>query len=269
MTEIKTIKSSNPRPIAHYSEATVADGLVFAAGQLASDFKTGVPPEAKKHPNFPYYGSDIKLQTRFIMENLARTLAAAGSSLDEVLKAQVFMTDLHDFAAYDEVWREYFKVPPPRTTVGMHELLIKDTLIEIDLIGYVPGTLPKHAVITSDNPKPLANYSEATRIGDLVFAAGQLASDFKNGVAPESQTPRELSILWFRHPAADRIHSAAPEEHVRERRQFARSRCKGASVTYGPQRFRRLRSGLEEILQGAAAAHNGWHHWPFNQRHAD
>jgi enamine deaminase RidA (YjgF/YER057c/UK114 family) len=186
MADIKTIKSDNPRPIAHYSEATVVDGLVFAAGQLASDFKTGVPPEARKHPNFPYYGSDIKLQTRFIMENLARTLAAAGSSLDAVVKAQVFMTDLHDFAAYDEVWREYFKVPPPRTTVGMHELLIKDTLIEIDLIGYVTGA-QAHTVVTSDNPKPLANYSEASRIGDLVFAAGQLASDFKNGVAPEAK----------------------------------------------------------------------------------
>ena len=113
MTDVKTIASDNPRPLAHYSEATVADGLVFAAGQLASDFKTGVPPEARKHPNFPYYGSDIKLQSHFILKNLARTFAAAGSSLDSVVKAQVFLTDLKDFAEFDEVWREYFKVPPP------------------------------------------------------------------------------------------------------------------------------------------------------------
>jgi reactive intermediate/imine deaminase len=187
MTDVKTITSDNPRPLAHYSEATLADGLVFAAGQLASDFKTGVPPEARKHANFPFYGSDINLQSHFILKNLARTFAAAGSSLDSVVKAQVFLTDLNDFAEFDEVWREYFKVPPPRTTVGTSGLLVKDTLIEIDLIGYVPGADRKHAVVTSDNPKPLANYSEAIRVGDLVFAAGQLASDFKTGVPAEAR----------------------------------------------------------------------------------
>jgi len=108
---------------------------VFAAGQLASDFKTGLAPEARRDPAFPYYGSDIKLQTRFIMESLKRTFAAAGSSLDKIVKAQVFLTDLKHFAGFDEVWRQYFAVPPPRTTVGTSGLLVKDTLIEIDLIG--------------------------------------------------------------------------------------------------------------------------------------
>jgi len=187
MIEIKTVTSDNPRPLANYSEATRADGMVFAAGQLASDFKTGVPPEARKHPSFPYYGSDIKLQSRFVLQNLAKTFAAAGSSLDQVVKAQVFLTDLNDFAAFDEVWREFFKVPPPRTTVGTTGLLIKDTLIEIDLIGYAPSAALRHDVVTSANPKPLANYSEAIRVGDLVFAAGQLASDFKTGIAPEAR----------------------------------------------------------------------------------
>jgi reactive intermediate/imine deaminase len=166
MTDVKTITSDNPRPLAHYSEATLANGIVFAAGQLASDFKTGVPNEARKHPSFPFYGSDIKLQSHFILKNL---------------------TDLRDFAEFDEVWREYFKVPPPRTTVGTSGLLVKDTLIEIDLIGYVPTADRRHTVITSANPKPLANYSEAVRVGDFVFAAGQLASDFKTGVPPEAR----------------------------------------------------------------------------------
>jgi reactive intermediate/imine deaminase len=187
MLEIKTIASDIPRPLANYSEATRAGGMVFAAGQLASDFKTGVPAEARKHPNFPYYGSDIKLQTRFVLQNLAKTFAAAGSSLAQVVKAQVFLTDLNDFASFDEVWREFFKVPPPRTTVGTTGLLVKDTLIEIDLIGHAAGEALAHAVVTSANPKPLANYSEAIRVGDLVFAAGQLASDFKTGIAPEAQ----------------------------------------------------------------------------------
>jgi len=177
---IKVVKSDVPQPLANYSEASQANDLVFAAGQLASDFKTGVPVEARKHPNFPFYGSDIKLQTEYILKNMAKTFKAAGTSLDNVVKAQVFLTDLNDFNGFDEVWKQHFRVPPPRTTIGTTGLLVKDTLVEIDLIATLPSK--PGAVVKSDAPKPLANYSEAMRVGDLVFAAGQLASDFKTGV---------------------------------------------------------------------------------------
>ena len=114
--------------------------------------------------------SDIKLQTDYILKNMAKTFKAAGTSLDNVVKAQVFLMDLNNFADFDEVWRNHFKSPPPRTTVGTTGLLVKDTLVEIDLIAALPGQ--KASVIKSDAPKPLANYSEAIRVGDLVFAAG-------------------------------------------------------------------------------------------------
>lgn len=177
---IKVIKSEIPQPLANYSEASQASGLIFAAGQLASDWKDGVPKEARKNPNFPFYGSDIKLQADFILKNLAKTFKAAGTSLDNVVKAQVFLMDLNDFVSFDEVWRSHFKSPPPRTTVGTTGLLVKDTLVEVDLIATLPGK--PITVIKSGAPKPLANYSEAIRVGDFVFAAGQLASDFKTGV---------------------------------------------------------------------------------------
>jgi reactive intermediate/imine deaminase len=160
---------------------------VFAAGQIASDYQTGVPSVARRKPGFPYYGSDIKLQTRYILENLKQTFAAAGSSLDHVVKAQVFLTDLRNFNGFDEVWRDYFKAPPPRTTIGTTGLLVPGTLVEIDLIGYAPGQGIEHKAIASSAPRPLANYSEAFRVGDLVFAAGQIASDFKTGVAAEAR----------------------------------------------------------------------------------
>jgi reactive intermediate/imine deaminase len=185
--ERKAIKSAAPQPLANYTEAFTVGNLIFAAGQLASDFKSGVPAVAKKDPAFPFYGSDIKKQTRFILDNLKQTFAAAGGSLDEVLKAQVFMTDLKDFNAFDEVWKEYFKVPPARTTIGTSGLLVAGTLVEIDLVGHLPGQGSQRAAVTSSNPKPLANYTEAFRAGDLVFAAGQIASDFSTGVASEAR----------------------------------------------------------------------------------
>jgi enamine deaminase RidA (YjgF/YER057c/UK114 family) len=183
----EAVRSGNPRPIAHYTEAFSVGGLVFAAGQLPTDFTTGVPPEARTDPNFPFYGSDIKKRTHYILKNLARTFAAAGSSLDQVVKAQVFLEDLRDFNAFDEVWREYFKVPPARTTVATNALLVKDARIEIDLIGYVPGRVTCRAV-KSANPQPLANYTEAFVVGGMVFAAGQLPTDFRVGIPETART---------------------------------------------------------------------------------
>ncbi len=187
----EAIKSEAPQPLANYTEAFRVGNLVFAAGQLASDFRTGVAPEAKIHPNFPYYGSNIKLQTRYILENFKRTLATARSSLANVVKAQVFLTDLYDFNGFDEVWKEYFpQNPPPRTTVGVAGLLGAgpDQLIEIDLIAHTDDST--HTVVRSKGPKPIANYSEALVVDGLVFAAGQIASDYETGVPPEARINR-------------------------------------------------------------------------------
>jgi reactive intermediate/imine deaminase len=185
--DVSVIKSGLPAPIAHYTEAFRVGNMVFAAGQLATDFKTGVPASARRHPEFPFYGSDIKLQTDYILKNLATTFEAAGTSLDHVVKAQVFLTDLNDFPGFDEVWKRYFKVPPARTTVGTSGLLIKDALIEIDVIGHVPTGGAGSVVSVSDAPRPLAHYSEVHSVGDLIFAAGQFASDFKTGVPAEAR----------------------------------------------------------------------------------
>ena len=56
---------------------------------------------------------DIKRQTRYVLENLAKTFKAAGTSLEHVVKAQVFHTDLANFDGFDEVWKEFFATPPP------------------------------------------------------------------------------------------------------------------------------------------------------------
>src|SRR5882724_11174009 len=187
MPRIDVAVPNIPQPLASYTPAARAGDLVFAAGHLASDFKQGVAPEARLDPAFPFYGSAIKKQTRYVLENLARTFEAARTSLSHVVKAQVFMTDLAHFNGFDEVWKEFFPTPPPRTTVGTTGLLGRDMLVEIDLIGIVAGGSLKRETIRSDAPKPLANYNEAFRVGDLVFAAGQIASDYQTGVPPEAR----------------------------------------------------------------------------------
>jgi enamine deaminase RidA (YjgF/YER057c/UK114 family) len=185
-TSIEVFSSSAPRAPVNYSEAIAAGDLVFAAGLMASDYKTGVPAEARVDPAFPYYGSDIKRQTRYILDNFKTVFAAAGTSLDRVVKAHVYLKDLHDFNGYDEAWKEYFPSPPPRTTVGVPDLLVRDALVEIDLIAAAPSAR-RQFIDVPDIPKPLANYAPALRVGNLVFAAGALATDFKTGIAPEAR----------------------------------------------------------------------------------
>jgi len=122
-----------PAPMAHYCQGVLAGETLYAAGQIASDYKTGVAPEARQDPAFPFYGSDIQKQTRYILQNLRSVFEAAGCGLENVVKSQVFLTDLKDFYYFDQVWKEFFPSPPPRTTVQVSGLLVPGCRVEIDL----------------------------------------------------------------------------------------------------------------------------------------
>jgi 2-iminobutanoate/2-iminopropanoate deaminase len=67
-----------------------------------------------------------------------KTFQAAGTSLERTVKAQVFLTDIRDYSGFEEVWREFLPVSPPITIAQTTGLLIKDNLIEIDLIAAMP-----------------------------------------------------------------------------------------------------------------------------------
>ena len=178
-----------PSPLAHYSQGVRLGTLVFPAGQIASDYRTGVPPEARADPAFPYYASTIKRQAAYILKNLSGVLAEAGCGPEHVVKAQVFLRDLGHFQAFDEVWSAFFPAPPPRTTVqvGPQGLLVPGCEVEIDLIAAQPGPGPVRVLSSPSAPVPLAAYAQGFRSGAFIFPAGQLASDFRSGVPPEAR----------------------------------------------------------------------------------
>ena len=131
------ITSSNPQPLANYSEAFRVGPLVFAAGQLASDFRTGIAVEARLDPAFPYYGSAIKKQTRYVLNNIKNTLQAAGSSLDRVVKATVMLADMAEWAEMNSVYVTYFKGRlPARSAMGVNGLA-RGARVEIECIAVV------------------------------------------------------------------------------------------------------------------------------------
>ena len=178
--------SGAPTPMAHYCQGVVVGDHVYAAGQIASDYRTGVPPDARVDEAFPYYGSNIQRQTRYVLENLRKTFRTAGTDLENVVKAQVFLTDLNDFFYFDQVWKEFFPAPPPRTTVGVTGLLVPGCKVEIDLVAVKSGI--KHTVISdSGAPTPMAHYCQGVVVGDHVYAAGQIASDYRTGVPPDAR----------------------------------------------------------------------------------
>ena len=113
-----------PQAIGPYSQAIKAGGFVFTAGQIPLDPATGKLIEG-----------DVKAQTERVLKNLSAVLAAAGSNMDRVVKTTVFLKNMSDFPAMNEVYGQFFKnEPPSRSTVGV-AALPKDALIEIDVVA--------------------------------------------------------------------------------------------------------------------------------------
>ena len=115
-----------PKAIGPYEQAIKVDGFVFTAGQIPLNPKSGNIVEG-----------GIAAQTRQVLENLKGVLIASGSSLDRVVKATVFLKNMADFAAMNEVYTEYLgSAKPARSTVAVAELP-REALVEIDLIALV------------------------------------------------------------------------------------------------------------------------------------
>ena len=113
-----------PKAIGPYSQAIRAAGLVFTSGQVAID------PVTQQ-----VVAGDIAAQTERVLKNLSGLLKAAGTSLEKAVRCTVFLKNMGDFAAMNEVYGRYFgQAPPARTTVEAARLP-KDVLVEIDVIA--------------------------------------------------------------------------------------------------------------------------------------
>ena len=110
-----------PAPVGPYSHAVVANGFVFVSGQGPIDPETGTMPDA------------FKDQVRQTLRNVQTILEAAGSSLDDVVKVNAYVTDLTRFAEFNEVYKEFFQNDPPARTTVAASLL--GFLVEIDCIA--------------------------------------------------------------------------------------------------------------------------------------
>jgi len=118
------LTDQGPKPIGPYSQAVKLNGLIFLSGQVALDPKTN-----------EFLGGSVAEQTERVIENIRGILEAGGSYLHHAVKTTVFLKDMNDFAAMNEVYGRYFKqAPPARSTVQVARLP-KDALVEIEVIA--------------------------------------------------------------------------------------------------------------------------------------
>ena len=125
MREVVTT-NRGPKPIGPYSQAVKLNGLLFVSGQVALDPKTN-----------EFLGGDIARQTERVLENLKGIVEGAGSKLSHVLKTTVFLKNMSDFAAMNEVYARYFPAAPPaRSTVEVARLP-KEALVEMEVVAAI------------------------------------------------------------------------------------------------------------------------------------
>jgi 2-iminobutanoate/2-iminopropanoate deaminase len=129
MTALTPIHTdSAPKAIGPYSQAIRAGELLFCSGQIPLDPATMTIVEG-----------DIETQTRRVLQNLSAVLAAAGTSLNRVVKTTVFLTDLGEFARMNAVYAEFFTdTPPARSTVPV-AALPRNAKIEVEAIALISG----------------------------------------------------------------------------------------------------------------------------------
>lgn len=123
------VSDKAPKAIGPYSQAVVIDGWVFCSGQIPLDPHTGQMVEG-----------DVSDQTRQVFANLQHVLGAAGSGFEAVVKTTVYLADLNDFAAMNEVYATMFSSPAPARSTIQAARLPRDARIEIDVIARLRPT---------------------------------------------------------------------------------------------------------------------------------
>jgi enamine deaminase RidA (YjgF/YER057c/UK114 family) len=183
---------------ASFSKGMTFGGWVVTAGNVPRDSSGAsvVAPEASVDPNY-WLGSPIKEQTAYVVRRrLAEVLAAAGCGLDDVVRAQVYLTDsARDYAAFQEIWVELFPDRPPSTVViPVSGLGLRGALVEISFVAARKGSIDV-AVIPAEGLAVVPGHAPAAvQAGGIIWCSTVAALDDR-GVVPEAADRAGLPFL--------------------------------------------------------------------------
>jgi enamine deaminase RidA (YjgF/YER057c/UK114 family) len=184
---------------AGFSPIVCVGDHVFIAGFMAAwrpGDLGGIAPEAQVPPGHLWKGTRIKLETEYLVEKkLKPALNAAGASMDSVVKAQVFLADVQDIPAFNEVWRRYFANSAPASLIvptSRPGFAIADATIEINLVALREAGSIKKQVIQVPRFTGFCGQPAAIRAGDLLLVSGLMGIDRDGpvpGVARSDRSP--------------------------------------------------------------------------------
>lgn len=183
-----------------YSLALEAGELVFVAGRMADSLThgEGLAKEARLPDEHLWKGLPIKLETEFILrQKIEPALKAAGSSLEDVVKCQVYMRDPDDFGAFNDVWSKFFLRSKPATTLiptATPGFFLSNARIEINTIALKGGAKAKREVVDAGVFPAFAGFPQAIRAGDLLFLSGLLPID-ENGLVEAARIDPDQPYL--------------------------------------------------------------------------
>jgi enamine deaminase RidA (YjgF/YER057c/UK114 family) len=189
------------RPTSGYSPAVSVGDFIFIPGitTLAvgnEPRRNGVAAAALMTEGAQWAGLPIKLETEFIIkERMVQSLALAGATLDDVVHAQVYLTDRNDYSAFNEAWTRHFAKSPPSLDIIPcidRGLAPHDGKIEINVLALKPGGASKRRAIDAGVPTAFRHQPQAMKAGDLLFMSGLMAFDghgLAASAAPDARQP--------------------------------------------------------------------------------
>jgi len=234
-------------PAMGFSPVVRAGDFVFLAGQMAERGHEGLAPEARVPATHQWKGLGIKLETEYILRHkLGPALAAAGSSLANAVKAQVYLADIDDLPGFNAAWSAWFSDDPPASTVipvAPRGFNCVDARIEINLVALTgAGTASKRSVAAGVFTVH-DNQAQAIHAGDLLFLSGLMAVD-ANGVVPQAAVDADQPYL---------VDTAEAEaEHILDN---AERLCRAAGTSL--DNVVRIQQ-FHTDLRGFPAAHRAW-----------
>ncbi len=187
-----------PRSLTGYPAAQSAGPFVLMPGMIATDYESGIHPDARVDPIF-WHQSAIKRQTEYILRTKQKVLKELGLALNDIVQASVYLTHMEDLPAVDHVWREFFPDDPPaRSIIPCDDLAIGGSRIEVSSIALRPdGGMERRTIVSDAVPDPLFHEPHAVKTGPYLWLSTQIAAG-ESGLAPEARV--NPGLPWHSSP---------------------------------------------------------------------
>jgi enamine deaminase RidA (YjgF/YER057c/UK114 family) len=197
-------------PSSGFVPAVVCDDFVFVAGQMAHNAGRGLDPRAQVPDHSAWAGSEIRKQTEFVIaEKLQPALAAAGSSLAQSLKAQVYLARVEDFPDFVDVWNRYYAdIPCAVTVVPTKSFATVGGVIEINLLALTDTAKRRKEVVAADIPA-MAAFGPCVRAGEFLLPSGLMPIGGDGAVAGRILSPGFAALAHAGYTQAAAVYAYA------------------------------------------------------------